>query len=486
MTSQVLSKKLLQVSVLRVCSFLLAGGFIAAIAIYFPPSEFGRFSLVFSVVQITCAAVLSWPNQAFLRFGRESYTKNGDIEEALGARLLIHGVMLIVIISISIFKYDLISQMLGVDPNKFLILFIISVLVVPLPDVGLICAQACEKFLSFGVSPLIQRAGQMLAVLGVVLGLNPTWELLLLMSLLGYALSGLVVLKEMPPGLIKPKFSYSSVKQVIKYSWAMPIATLGAFLLQWMDLWFIRAHFDESIVGYYAWAYTIVLLGTNILVPLAAVISPKVIDLSVCNDFKGIQRISNGTFATCLLMAVILPLLICIFGLIGSNVVSEKYLASWPILLVLSSGFICQMSMALMEPLVYARDRLVPLMAVIVMIMVCVKTLVNILLIPNIGAMGAAFATVICYGIGMVLQWALIRKSYGKEASSAMPILFFALIGMSISWEFEFDGTISFVLSVTTFAIGVLFCRHFCLLQALPKAFSRILGARMYIWLTHQ
>jgi O-antigen/teichoic acid export membrane protein len=264
----------------------------------------------------------------------------------------------------------------------------------------------------------------------------------------------------------------------------MPLATLGAFLLQWMDLWFIRKYFDEASVGYYAWAYTIILLATNVLVPLAAILSPRAIDMRINQDEEGSVKIAKSIFSICVLGGVFLPLLISGLGLLGALWIPEKYLESLPVLLVLSSVFLCQMAMSFMEPLVYAREYLVSKMVSIVVVMVLIKAALNLALIPIIGIIGSAVATVMCYGIGMVLQWFLLRRVLGCNIPSPLPVFILAMISMVQAFLSPANHLLAFLLSLVITFFGVFLLQRLHWSENLPPIFAKIFGFRIYTWLT--
>ncbi len=466
-------------------SFALAALLLGAVAVYFPPKEFGKFSLALSVVQISCAAILSWPNQAYLRFGRESFRVTGGLGAALGARLTLHVIMFgLMLLLVTLFSTKLGSQM-GVEPDQFLMLFVLALFLVPLMEIGLISAQACGRFFAYGIAPVVQRAIQLGAVFAVVFGSAPSWNLLLGFSILGYLASALLAWADVPIMSLRPKFSLTEISRAIQYAWALPLATLGAFLLQWMDLWFIRGYLDDASVGHYAWAYTFTLLVTGILVPMAAVLAPKAIDMELDKHVAGLRKLLGAIFSICMLSGALLPIVLAMMAGIGASVVPEKYLMSWPVVLVLSAALLCQMGMAFVEPVVYAQERLVPRMALIVMVMVLVKAIGNILLIGSIGMIGSAVATVLCYGVGMLLQWRLLRRHLGPNIPGSWPILASSVATMifAASWQAGVRPEWFFALGGGLTIICLNVFRRAGFFSALPTDLKKLIGFRIYRWL---
>jgi O-antigen/teichoic acid export membrane protein len=285
--------------------------------------------------------------------------------------------------------------------------------------------------------------------------------------------------------LLRLRIAVPEILRAIRYAWALPLATFGAFLLQWMDLWFIRAYLDEVSVGHYAWAYTFTLLVTGILVPMAAVLAPKAIDMVLDKHVEGLRKLLGPIFSICMLSGALLPIVLATMAGIGASVVPEKYLMSWPVVLVLSAALLCQMGMAFVEPVVYAQERLVPQMALIVMVMVLVKAIANILLIGSIGMIGSAVATVMCYGVGMLLQWRLLRRHLGLNIPGSWPIFASASTAMifGASWQAGVGPEWFFALG-GGLTIGCLIVfRRAGFFGALPTDLRKLIGFRIYRWL---
>ncbi len=462
---------------------VLAGAFVAAVAIHFSPEVFGKYSLVFSVIQIGCAAILSWPNQALLRFGRETFRSKGYLGEPLGARLVIHAALSSILIALMLIFLGPLAAHMDVSRNDFFWLFLAAIVVLPASEIGLLAAQACGRFRAYGMAPVLQRAVQLGAVFFVMVGLPPTWQLLLGFSILGYLASALLSWRDVPSEALRPVISISEISRALRYAWALPLATLGAFLLQWMDLWFIRAYMDVASVGHYAWAYTLTMLATSILVPMAAVIAPKAIDHEVDKNLDESRSLMNSIFSVCMLFGALLPIMVVGIALTGQVLVPTSYLMSLPVVLTLSAAMLSQMAMAFAEPLVYAREKLVSKMALIVGVMVCVKAATNVLLIEHLGMMGSAASTVMCYGIGMLLQWRLLGRHMGSGFPSAWPVMVASLVCMAFaaSWR---DSLLWF--AVSGFGLSITFIvvfRHANWFQALPIAIEKAVGCSVYRWL---
>lgn len=474
---------MVSVGLQRLISFALAAIFILGVTLVFPAEVFGKFSLIFSVIQILTSAVLGWPNQAYLRYGRESFKNHGNLGDVLGARLVIHVVLLFgVMLNIIIFG-PYIGKILDIDSLAFTLVFIVCLCVMPLSDLGLISAQVCERFKAYGLAPIIQRCGQLMAILFVFLGASASWELLIYFSVFGFGLSAIIAWLELPLKSLKMSFSKKKVIDLLRYSWAMPLATFGAFLFQWMDLWVIKIYLNDAYVGQYAWAYSIILLATGMLVPLAAIIAPKIIDSELENKLFIIEKFVKQLFSICIFLSCCLPLFLIIAQLLGHILVGHEYRLAIPALLVLFPAVIFQISMAFAEPIIYTRKALVPKMALIVGLMVVVKLLSNFILIEPFGISGSGLATVIGYAVGLLLQWKVIQKSFKIHIPNSLVLIMFVLSPLFITILFK-NHMQFFLISQFCISIALFFlARKKGFFRKMPNLFKNLLGEKNYLWL---
>ncbi len=424
---------LASVGVARLAGLLLALAFFMAVTAVVPPEIYGRFNLVLSVIQVSCATVLAWPNQPLLRFGREAFVADGTLGAALGGRLVLHLALSVPLAGLILVTVPMLARWVGVETQPLRLMMLTALIVLPLPDMGLAAAQACGRFRAYAVGPLIQRGLQLAAVAAVLLGAAPTWSLLLGATIAGYGVSGMAAWREVPRRALRLRFAPDILRAMVAYGWTLPLGTLAAFLLIWMDLWFIRAFLDPRAVGLYSWAFTMVLLGTSILVALAAVVGPRAIDLRVTGDTDGVIRLTGGITSLCLLTATVLPPVIGGMAAAAAVIGLKDYQPALVPLLVLVTATLYQMATALMEPVVYAHEHLVTRMVATAVAMAVVKAGIDVLLIPKIGILGAAFATVFSQAVGLLLQRRWVCARLVPSQLPSLPLLLAGLPGLGLA-----------------------------------------------------
>lgn len=418
---------------LRLASFALAALFLALVAFVVPPAVYGHFSLALSVLQVVSLTLFSWPNQAFLRYGREALSARGTLSPALGTRLALHGLLLPPAVLAALLSAPQLAEWIGVPSASFAFAFVIGLVLIPLPDMGAVAAQACGRFNVYGLAPVLQRLVQLAALAAIALGLPASWELLLACTLAGYVITAAMAWADIPRPAIGLAASTAQLRQLISYSWAIPAATLSTFAITWMDLWLIRSFLDADAVGVYAWAYSITLLAANVFVPLAAVTAPRLIDLRIGGDINTVRRLVVGFASVCFVAAALMPAGIGLMAATGGLIPLGAYAAALPPLLVLAVGTLCQMGLAFMDPAIYAHETLVRRLVLVVVAITLAKGALAVLLIPQIGILGAAVATTAAYGFGLAMQWRLVNRHIVPHALQPGPILAIVLLGGALA-----------------------------------------------------
>lgn len=403
------TRTVISVGALRLLSILCAALFLAGVTALVPPDVYGFYILILSCAQVVVGSLLSWPNLGLLRHGREEYVVQGGMGVFLGARLALQGILLALLLPVAVLAAPLLAEWIGTGNRGIAGFLALSFLVMPLSDIGAVVAQATNRFLPFGTSVLLQRLLQVGAIGFIYAGAAPSWELLYLASLAGYAAAAAAAWMLLPRGVLKGfAVTGEGIRRLVSYSRLLPISIMAAYLITWMDTWFIRHFLDAAAVGRYAWAYSVTLLATTLLVPLSAVLGPKAIDLHLACDVRRQKTLSASSIAACLLLAALVPLGVGLVAVAGAVVPLGDYKNSLPSLLILCSAVVFQAGISLAEPRIYADERLVPRVVAISVIMASVNALLNMLLIPIYGIEGAAFATATAFGTGMLLQWELV------------------------------------------------------------------------------
>jgi len=407
-----------KVAGLRTLSMVLAAAFIAVVPMVVTPVEYGRFNLALSLTQVGAALLLSWPNQGLLRFGREAYVTRGSLGEAAASRLGLHLALLIPALILATSVAEPLAAWSELDPDQLRTMLLLGLPLISLSDIATFLGQASGRFAGFGWAPLAQRACQLAALPVIALGLASGWTVLMAATLIGYGVGMVLVWSSLPRAALRGfRPSWAAIRQVLVYSRLLPLASVSAFLLSWMDLWFLRGLMGSEAVGVYAWAYTITLMAMTLLVPLSAMLAPRAIDQRLEQDHASGRRLMESVGAACVLVAAVLALAVGLLPALAGLVPLGGYEAALAPVMLLAAGTVFQLGMATVEPNLYANEALVSRMAAITLVMVIVNAAADVILIPLIGLSGPALGTAAAYGTGMVLVWIVLARSSGGGPS---------------------------------------------------------------------
>ena len=396
----------------RVAALVLGLGFVASVPVFVSPDAFGRFNIVFSAAQVLAAALLIWPNQGFLRQAREELHESGGFPGSLAARLALHLGLSALFIVIVILSSGLLAEWLEIDRWLVAACVVMLALAQSTTEIGIIALQARARFESFNAAPIFQRAGQLCGLAAIILAgdaetVPDAWVLLVAGTIVGYLVSGMNAWSRVPTALDRVAAG-NRMRRIITYSWTLPVTSMAAFMLAWIDIWMINALLGIDSAGVYSFAYLVTTLATAILVPIVAALLPRSIDHEIAGDGAEGIRVRARILAATLLAGALAPLGVVLMAATLAVMPLGDYAPARLSLVLLCTGIVFQLAMALGESIIYTRADLVRRYALVVIMMLVTNASVNVLLIPQIGIEGAAIATVATYAFGMFAQWALL------------------------------------------------------------------------------
>ena len=478
-----IGKNIVRNSIYRFLSIFLTAASTLAITHLCSPSEFGIYNLALSITQTACALFVSWPNQAFLRLGRENYLQDDDFGPYWSSRLVIHLCSLSLLFLSLYFLGGYLASVLGA--NQFILVLILSsaVVLIPLQDLLVTSAQAAGKLISIGLVPLIQKISQLLTILFGVVLFSPTWEVLMFALLVSSSVSSFFALKLIPRTVFKYRFSLQSIKGLLSYSWSMPLAAFLTLALNWADIWFVKYVYGDEKVGHYSLAYTIILMVMSIMVPVSASIAPTVIDKIVAGKHNHIALLIRKVVAILTLSAGLFPICLLIGEQAAIFVFPDAYRDSVLILLILSSAIFSQISISLLGTVIYTQEHLIPRMTVILCVMVATKILLNFVMLDKFGILSPAIATVSCYGLGMFLQWRLVKTYIGFKGAPEYFLAFMTAMFLVLTYSFTQLGVYKVVI-VGVFSLALIFTGKLSgQFSRLPLILRKFIGVKLFFFL---
>lgn len=436
-----------------VCGYVVA----VLLARNFGPAVFGIYGVVYSVLMAT---------ELMLRFGvPQALTKliGGSPEDSSSA-LQSTGITLTLIISLAGFAIfwmaaPLIADVLNVPFGTRL--FRIAILDIPFYALYTCLGHVLNGRRQFHFTGLSHCAYGLTKVIGVIIMLNTDTLSIagaLVVNIASSVVGLALLLKPSQMQSYRPSLAARSSLVAL----AVPI-TIGDFGLQivlGIDLWLLNAlgtSIAADVKGDYVAAISLARLPNVVAYVMTAVLVPSIARALSAGERDTARRLVLGTMR----FFVVLVLPVC--GLVAANapeamqlVFSDEYVpgAVFLALLVFAHGLGYTLVAALMAVLVGAGASQAAAQRIYIALVIGVA--LNILLISQFGAIGAAISSCLAFAVGSVLMARLVRRKLGALLEWR-PTFFAVLATFSVglaSWRIRTEG---WLLLVEIAALGVIY-----------------------------
>ena len=206
------------------------------------------------------------------------------------------------------------------------------------------------------------------------------------------------------------KFRVSKLKDMLKYGIPFVPAGISAFILNWSDRYILRLYCNMETIGLYALGYKMgMIIVFLITVPFNLIWNAYIFEVQNRPDAKQIYA-HFATYFLFLLFSVGLAISIFARELIVI-IADPAYLNAYKVipLIVLSMVFMCSDNVFQVGLLIKGKSGYLPLTRGLAAI---INIILNFLLIPKYGMIGAAFATAISFFICAIAILYAAQKVY--------------------------------------------------------------------------
>ena len=259
----------------------------------------------------------------------------------------------------------------------------------------------------------------------------------------------------------KVKLVKTKLKDIYKHTkglYLIFIPLMATFLYATMDKLMLGHMSNMSQLGFYSNAEK-ALIAKNLAVALSVVLVPRMSNLAGESDSQKFNELLNKSMEVILLLTIA-------FGFGTAGISSVFSVVFWGKDFMPCSILIQVMSLTLPAyglTYVINNQYLVPLRKEKIYIRatifgVLINFLLNWILIPNYGALGASFATLVTQFVVLIFECVSIRKDYSltKVMKSAIPYLIFALIMYFAIKAFDAMISYSIISLILEVVIGAL------------------------------
>jgi O-antigen/teichoic acid export membrane protein len=335
-------------------ALLLAAMTAALAAAFVPPEIFARYSLMLSIVQIGYAVGFAWLNHAMFRFAREECARHGTIAGATRPAIVGHALILLALCIGTALVAEPLARWSGLPPSAFIWCGTGLAALVGF-ETATYAAQAGGRFDGYGSAQVLVKAGPLVAALGCAVAVPD--HRLLFAGLLGGWLAGLARVAAVARWHGPARAGTAA--RMLRYGWRLPLASAAGMVVAWFAVWSLHLRVGAAAAGIYAWAAALVALAQAVLLPLSALLAPRMVDLFLARDAAALRMAVGRAVAVSLLFAAMMPIGLSAVALGAGAALPDAYGPATPVLVMLCAALPAQLLSYLLSPLLMADETLV-------------------------------------------------------------------------------------------------------------------------------
>ncbi|MCP4633954.1 MAG: oligosaccharide flippase family protein [candidate division Zixibacteria bacterium] len=407
---------------------------------YLAPADYGVLELLTMTSDIIAMLIGIGLAQSVLRF-YYNYEAPED-RNSVVSTALITGILLFAgIFGVLNFQSSLAANIIlgsGDSANYFNIIFITMMFFAGV-EIPLVYLRAQQRSIYFVVINLIK--------LIIQLALNIYFIVILQWGVLGVLYSGLIA--TVAVGLFLTvqtfwetgfHFSINKLKELIKYGYPLIFTNIGAFVLTYSDRYFLKFYTDLNEVGIYSLGYKFGMMVSILLLgPFHQFWTAEMFAVAKRDDAKKVFR-DFFTYST--FISILFCFAISIYMRDAIELISEQsYWSAYKVIpyICLAYIFMGLHGFTCCGILIAKETRF---MAYSTVYAVIANVVLNFILIPKLGAVGAALATIGAFGIRFYTTFRYsqrffpIKYEWGRIISS----LSLAVIMVAAAFMVKFDN----------------------------------------------
>lgn len=384
------------------------------------PQALGSYLVGIAVVQFLFRILIGWASDTVIRFGASEALQPQRLTRTVSTRALLQFLGLgLGVVSLECAR-PVLQQWAGLSPEAVHLLCVVLI-AHSWWDLGLSISRTVDAIPRYAAGAWIR---QCLLVLGAgalwMRWAAPTIEAVLVIEAAASILMGSWLIGRVGRRVFSPSaIAWPHLLEVIRYAWSNVVAFLTGYLVDWIDLYVIRAFLGVMFVGLYQFGYRLMLLASSGLMGTIVVTVPLFMRWKAGGSPEKITAFLDAyaprvTWLWSMLMTLLIPATPLLVHWLGG----PAYHAAGPILMVLWAGLAFQALSVMTTPLFSVHDAL-PLVMILNLVMAGINIVGDLIAVPLFGIIGAAWATAVAYTIiGLLYGWFACRR-FGIRLGSA-------------------------------------------------------------------
>jgi O-antigen/teichoic acid export membrane protein len=403
--------------------------------IIFLKTQIAVISLFEMVANLFLSFGFTWSTLTLTRFGKEEIQKHRTINNTSSIRIGIILPILLISISLIIFFKDNILEYIGTNDPTIIIYLIFNLILLVIHEHIIYVCVALEKhfhnvlyFIGDSLSKIIILSifyfhiySRVSAELYIKLNV-----LALILLLIGRILS--LRYSDIFPIIIGKWEDYRSQ---IKYVLPQIYGFAGLYVINWVDLYFIRKYWDYDHLGAYQFLYSIFFKLSSFAIIINTLFFPRVMDWKMNNVDNLIKYLKKAPILLLMATVACFTLFLLFYPHLFSIFFGDKYRNAYSAfnMLILSLPF--YFVSFLYIPVLNSYDRVQYIQFVCIFSAAC-NFLVDFLFIKNYGLIAAGLGTFVAYFSRYILLSLAVGKMFNikyKLVNAVSCIIFVSVIG---------------------------------------------------------
>jgi len=370
--------------------------------------QMGKYSLFLMIVNLALIVGLNWSDSSVVRHGREEYVNTKKINQSFWARMYLFVPVIIVFVLLFALFNKQITAYIGISSNLIILLVVLFVLNGLLNFITYIY-QSTDRMKKSAYVLLLQKIFYLACLALLFLNIFKTsLTLVFILINISFLLAVIINLITFDFSKIRPyTFNKEYFKKIWAYSWPQFIGFPGIYIINYVDLFVIKKYMTLSDVGVYNIAYSAFLNVAAFTMIIYVVTMPLIVEYRTKKKFGMIKKHIQKTPLAIFLWAVLAIIGLFISKYIIPLIFSSKYTGSVPSFNILLIASIFYFGAIYLLPIVNAFD-LILYSQIFNLIRAGVNIAGDFLLVPKIGIIGAAYATLASYFVGLTLTIMLL------------------------------------------------------------------------------
>lgn len=370
--------------------------------------QMGSYSLFLTVVNIGLILTLNWSHAGLVRFGRSEFVKKKTITTTFWTLSYLIAPFIIVAILLAFIFQKQITAFIGFDASIILL--------------AVFLMQAITTTLTYALQSIdnMKKSSYVLFVQKFLFAAFVTAFLLKLLEVtlhnitialaISFLITNLLFLATIKFRYITPiKVNKKKMRKIWRFCWPQLIGFSGLYIINYIDLYVIRAVLDLQAVGIYSIAYNGFTMVTGFLAIINTVFMPLAVEYREKKKPKYIRK-----YIKLIPMVTIAWIVITIIGVILAPYIiqfffSAKYIAAIPSFTILLFASIFFLISASITPILNAFD-LTMYQQGFNLAAAAINIILDVSFVKAFGIKGAAYATLISFMALALMKVTLIYR----------------------------------------------------------------------------